>query len=81
MKNSKASYTKIHIKNGKEHILGFGHPWIFSQGLLAAEIKNGEIVDVMSSDGKRFLARGYYNGNSQIAVRILTRDPNEEIDD
>lgn len=38
------------------------------------------MVDVYSGDGEKFLARGYYNGNSQIAVRILTRDPKEIID-
>lgn len=57
------------------------HPWIFSQATQTpTQIKNGEIVDVYSSDDKKFLARGYYNGNSQIAVRILTRDQKETID-
>lgn len=81
MKNFKESYTKILLRPGKDHILNFGHPWIFSQALQQTEIKNGEIVDIYSSDRKRFLARGYYNGNSQIAVRILTRDQNEKIDE
>lgn len=44
------------------------------------KIKNGEIADLYSSDGKRFLARGYYNANSQIAFRILTRRADEKID-
>jgi 23S rRNA (cytosine1962-C5)-methyltransferase len=75
------NYPKILLRPGKEHILGHRHPWIFSQALQAPEkIKNGDLVDVYSSDGKKFLARGYYNGNSQIAVRILTRDPQETID-
>lgn len=75
------AYPKILLRPGKEHILGHRHPWIFSQALQPAEkIKNGEIVDIFSSDGKKFLARGYYNGNSQIAVRILTRDQKETID-
>lgn len=78
-------YQKLLVRAGKDHILGFGHPWIFSQGLTAPpaafKIKNGDIVDIFSSEGKRFLARGYYNGNSQIAVRIFTRDPDEKIDE
>lgn len=74
------SYPKILLRPGKDHILGFGHPWVFSQALIGVEkIKNGEITDLYSSDGKRFLARGYYNSNSQIAFRILTRSPAEEI--
>lgn len=61
--------------------MGHNHPWIFSQALetISKEIKNGDIVDVYSSDKKKFFARGYFNGNSQIAVRILTRDISEEI--
>jgi len=74
-------YPKILIRRGKEHIVGHNHPWIFSQALQAAPavIKNGDIVDVYTEDGNKFLSRGYYNANSQIAVRILTRNQNEEI--
>lgn len=42
-------------------------------------VQNGSLVDVYSGDGKKFMARGYYNGNSQIVVRILTRRQDEEI--
>jgi len=74
------AYPKILLRPGKEHILGHMHPWIFSQALQApGKIQNGELVDVWGSDGKKFFARGYYNGNSQIAVRILTRNSEEEI--
>lgn len=75
-------YPKILLRHGKDHILSFGHPWVFSQGLAEIKtVKNGEIADLYSSDGKRFLARGYYNGNSQIAFRILTRSATEKIDE
>lgn len=74
------SYAKILLRPGKEHILGHLHPWIFSQALQTpGQVQNGELVDICTSDGKKFLARGYYNGNSQIAVRILTRSVAEEI--
>lgn len=42
-------------------------------------VSNGALADVYSGDGKKFLARGYYNSNSQIVVRILTRRQDEEI--
>lgn len=75
------SYSKILLRPGKEHIMAHMHPWVFSQAFQAArDIKNGDIVDVYSSDGKKFMARGYYNNNSQILVRILTRNPSEAID-
>lgn len=81
MRPEGATFPKILLRPGKEHILGHMHPWIFSQAFQTPiNIKNGELIDVYGDDGKKFLARGYYNGNSQIAVRILTRDQKENID-
>lgn len=75
-------YPHLLLRPGKDHILQFRHPWVFSQALhIKDKIENGVLADLYASDGKRFWARGYYNGNSQIAFRILTRDPQEKIDD
>lgn len=62
-----------------------GHPWIFANEVNTGKEKDtnakpGEIVDVYSFD-KKFIGRGYYNPQSQISVRLLTRDKNENIDD
>jgi 23S rRNA (cytosine1962-C5)-methyltransferase len=62
-----------------------GHPWIFSNEVNTGKEKDtnaqpGEIVDVYTFD-KKFIGRGYYNPQSQISVRLLTRDKNELIDD
>jgi len=62
-----------------------GHPWIFANEVNTGKEKDtnakpGEIVDVFSFD-KKFIGRGYYNPQSQISVRLLTRDKNENIDD
>ena len=62
-----------------------GHPWIFSNEVNTGKEKDtnakpGEIVDVFTFD-KKFIGRGYYNPQSQISVRLLTRDKNENIDD
>ncbi len=62
-----------------------GHPWIFANEVNTGKEKDtnakpGEIVDVYSFD-KKFIGRGYYNPQSQISVRLLTRDKNEAIDD
>lgn len=68
-------YPKILLKPGKEHIMNSRHPWIFSMALqYFGEVESGSLVDVYDSGGKKFLARGYYNEKSQIAVRILTLD-------
>jgi 23S rRNA (cytosine1962-C5)-methyltransferase len=62
-----------------------GHPWIFANEVNEAKEKDanaaaGEIVEVKSYDNK-FIGKGYYNPQSQISVRLLTRDKNEVIDD
>lgn len=57
------------------------HPWIF-QKLVdkpAQRPKPGSIVDVLGVDGE-FIGRGFYNGHSRIAVRILETDPDVSVD-
>src|SRR5512140_4033782 len=58
-----------------------GHPWVFRKAIERApkDLAAGAIVDV--TDGDRFVARGYYDPRSAITVRILTREPAEEVDD
>ena len=58
-----------------------GHPWIYEAEVL--EIRDvpddGGLVQVQSKAGK-WLGVGFYNSNSKIRVRILTRNPNDTID-
>lgn len=57
-----------------------GHPWVFRKAVERAPrgLPAGAIVDVV--EGERFVARGYYDPHSAIAVRVLTRDAAEAID-
>ncbi len=76
------SYPQLHIKRGKEHAVSKGHPWIFA-GAIHTDVpieQYGAIFDIHVPDGNKFIARGYFNGHSQIAFRALTRDQNEAID-
>ncbi len=65
-----------------------GHPWIFANEINASSLKSlgdatpeaGSIVDVYTYD-QRFVGKGYFNPQSQIMVRILSREQNETIDD
>ncbi len=62
-----------------------GHPWIFGNEVntgkaLDAAAKPGEVVNVYTHD-KKFMGRGYINPQSQIMVRLLTRDKDEVIDE
>ncbi|MFA6023594.1 MAG: hypothetical protein WC777_00005, partial [Candidatus Gracilibacteria bacterium] len=62
---------KLLLKPGKEHIMASNHPWIFSMALQYDEsVPSGSLVDIYDGTGRKFLARGYYNETSQIAVRI-----------
>jgi 23S rRNA (cytosine1962-C5)-methyltransferase len=57
------------------------HPWIF-QKLVEKPVqkpKPGSIVDVVGVDGE-WIGRGFYNGHSRIAVRILETHPEVPID-
>lgn len=57
------------------------HPWIF-QKLVEKPTqrpKPGSIVDVVGPDGV-WTGRGFYNGHSRIAIRILERDPDVAVD-
>ena len=62
-----------------------GHPWVFvnevNRGMaLDTAAKPGEIVDVYTYE-KKFIGRGYANPQSQIMVRLLTRDKDETINE
>lgn len=75
-------YPVIRLKTGRERSLFYKHPWIFSGALEASSLRgtgDGEITDVRDSGGN-FLARGYYNSQSNIAVRVLTFDEDDIID-
>ncbi len=58
------------------------HPWIFQKMVErpATRLPNGSVVDVIDRDGQ-WVGRGLYNGHSRIALRVLTADPAEAIDD
>jgi 23S rRNA (cytosine1962-C5)-methyltransferase len=62
-----------------------GHPWVFANEInrgkaLDAAAKAGEIVNLFTHD-KKFVGKGYINPQSQIMVRLLTRNKDEVIDD
>jgi len=72
---------KLKIKNNRRGPVLGRHPWIFSQAFLNIPegIESGDPVTVYSENDE-FLAQGYFNSYSQIAVRIWSYDENEIID-
>ena len=59
-----------------------GHPWIFNNEVDKAEgsPEPGAIVEVFTYD-KKFVGKGYYNPQSQIQVRLLSRQRADVIDE
>lgn len=58
-----------------------GHPWVFANELgdSTGSYSAGDIVEVYSYSGT-FIGKGYINPSSQIRVRILTWEKDEQID-
>jgi 23S rRNA (cytosine1962-C5)-methyltransferase len=58
------------------------HPWIFQKMVEkpVAKPKPGSLVDIVDNTGV-WVGRGFYNGHSRIALRVLTADPDEAIDE
>jgi 23S rRNA (cytosine1962-C5)-methyltransferase len=56
------------------------HPWIFQKMVEkpAARLPGGSVVDIVDRDNQ-WVGRGFYNGHSRIALRVLTADNAEAI--
>lgn len=69
---------RIVLKKPPQGSLRPGHLWIYKNQVKDEEglPEPGDMVDVVTESG-RFLARGYWNPKSEIAIRVLTRQPIE----
>ena len=76
------AYTKVKITPKGERKLKSGHPWVFDAEVteLGSAVENGEIVDVYSQKD-RYLGSGFYNENSKIRVRLVSRNANDRFDE
>lgn len=64
------------------HRVPNGHPWVFNNEVreVIGAAKAGDVVQVQTHDNK-FIGQGYYNPQSQIVVRIMTRDKNAVVNE
>jgi len=71
----------IILKKGKEKAALQRHPWVFSGALekVKGKPEDGDVVKVFAFDNE-FLAYGYFNSNSRVAVRLLEWDETQLID-
>ena len=74
--------TKVFLRKKISRRVEMGHPWIFANEVNTTEgdLTGGVVDDVYSHD-KRFIGRGYVNPQSQIMVRLLTRNKAEQVNE
>ena len=73
------SLVRLELQRGLGRHLRAGHPWVFRKAVeKLPRIPPGSVVDL--TEGGKFVARGYFDPLSPIAVRVLTRDVRETID-
>lgn len=75
------TFPKIYITPKGEKALRGGHPWVYSDEItdIDGAVENGGLADVYSAKS-RFLGTGFYNDNSKIRVRIISRNANDKFD-
>lgn len=70
------------LKKGKEKAVLQRHPWVFSGAVerIKGKPADGDIIRLVDAKGD-FLALGFYNGQSRVAVRLLEWNEAQEVDD
>jgi 23S rRNA (cytosine1962-C5)-methyltransferase len=70
------------LKKGKEKAVLHKHPWVFSGAVERVNGKpaNGDVVRLIDAKGA-FMAYGFYNSQSRVALRLLEWDEAITIDD
>lgn len=74
--------TEIILKKTKDKAAWQLHPWVFSGAIdrLVGEAKDGAVVAVYNHH-REFIAYGYYNHESRVAIRLLEWDPAKEVNE
>ncbi|MGE5628163.1 MAG: class I SAM-dependent rRNA methyltransferase [Solirubrobacterales bacterium] len=73
---------KFYLKKGMGRKTENGHPWVYTNEIEGydGEYTNGDIVDVYNFKDS-LIGKGFINDASKIAIRMLTRDKEENIDE
>ena len=78
---TKRAFPPIVVNKKAEASLKNGHPWVYGAEVLEkASAENGAIVDVFSEKGT-YLGSGFYNDQSKILVRVLSKNANDAFDE
>jgi 23S rRNA (cytosine1962-C5)-methyltransferase len=74
-------YLKVKLTERGTRRQDSRHPWVYDNEIAENDegIKDGDLVDVISA-GSKYVGTGFYNGNSKIRVRIISRNANDTFD-
>ena len=75
-------FPRITVTAKGEDFLRGGHVWVYADEVthVSAPIENGALTDVYSQKDK-YLGTGFYNANSKIRVRIVSKNANDAFDE
>ena len=75
------NYPCLTVTEKAETLLRGGHPWVFADEVdpAATAPADGSLVHIFSRKQK-FLGTGFYNGNSKIRIRLVSRNANDTFD-
>lgn len=73
-------YPAVQITTKGERAIKGGHPWVYAGEIkeVRGEAENGALVDVFA--GTAYMGTGFYNANSKITVRLISRNANDRFD-
>lgn len=71
--------VRIHTKDARA--IAQGHPWVYREAIAERPrgLRTGAEVDVATAESD-FVARGIYDADAPVAVRVWTRDRGERVD-
>ena len=74
--------AKVFIKERKARPFWFGHPWVFSGAIdrVKGRVADGDVVELCDHKGNT-IGEGFYNGRSQIRVRLVARPEEGPLDE
>lgn len=72
----------LRLRAGRVKPLWLGHPWVFAQAVESVQGAPGpgDVVLVQDPEGN-VLGRGFYSPKSAIVTRLITRGPDEALDE
>ena len=75
------AFPKVSITSKAARSLKNGHPWVYGDEIVSTEgvLQDGAIVDCF--EGSSWQGAGFYNSQSKITVRIISRNVNDVFDE